>query len=311
MKPIERLTDREFRAATGCSRKEFNEILPAFITAYKDLKYEAYLADPNRKRKPGAGPLGKLDTNEKKLFFILYFLKNYPTFDVLGINFDMSGPKAFDNVYKLYPVLERALTDLGVSPLRKFKSVEDFKTYMEQYEKILIDATTRKIQRPQDKEKQKEYYDGKHKEHTVKNTIISTIDKFILFLGQTVPGRIHDYILLNKEFDKTENWFELLVVLIDLGYLGFAKDYKCKDLQIPHKKPKKSKKNPNPKLTEEQKEENKKISKIRVAVENAIGGFKRYRILVDTFRAKSEELLDSAIFIAAGLWNYKLKYSTK
>ena len=43
-------------------------------------------------------------------------------------------------------------------------------------------------------------------------------------------------------------------------------------------------------------------------VENAIGGIKRFRILVDTFRAKSYELLDDAIFIAASLWNFKLEF---
>ncbi len=124
----------------------------------------------------------------------------------------------------------------------------------------------------------------------------------------TVAGKIHDYKLLKSEFDPEKDIFENLRVWIDLGYLGFEKDYNTAQTNMPHKKPRTSKKNPKPKLTPEQKKENKEISKIRVLVENAIAGIKRFRILTDTFRAKNQDLLDKAILIAACLWNYKLKY---
>ncbi len=132
-----------------------------------------------------------------------------------------------------------------------------------------------------------------------------------MFLGLTVKGKKHDYALFKKEFDPSKNWFENLIVWIDLGYLGFAKDFEYKEVNIPHKKPRKSKKNPNPELTPEQKKENKDKSSIRVIVENAIGGFKRFRILTDTLRAKSYEFADKAILIAASLWNFKLKFFSK
>ena len=144
--------------------------------------------------------------------------------------------------------------------------------------------------------------------HTVKNTIISNKEKKILFLGLTVKGKIHDFTLLKSEFYPNINWFEFFKIWIDLGYLGFEKEYVSKETNIPEKKPRKSKKNPNPKLTAEQKEQNRYISSVRVFVENAIGGAKRFRILIDIFRAKSYELLDKAIFLAASLWNFKLKF---
>lgn len=80
-------------------------------------------------------------------------------------------------------------------------------------------------------------------------------------------------------------------VYVDLGYLGIQKEYKFLSLKIPFKKPKKSKKNPYPSLTLEQKNYNKSISKKRVFVENAIAGIKRYHILINKYRGKSKENL--------------------
>ena len=42
-------------------------------------------------------------------------------------------------------------------------------------------------------------------------------------------------------------------MLVDLGYQGILKDYNGDDIQIPFKKPRKSKNNPNPTLTVEEK----------------------------------------------------------
>ena len=128
----------------------------------------------------------------------------------------------------------------------------------------------------------------------------------IVFLGLTTQGSFHDYALLQEEFPPEENWFEWLKVFVDLGYLGIKKDYEG-DIQIPHKKPRKSKNNPNPKLTDQQKEENTALSKIRIFVENAIAGIKRYNILVQKYRNKRKNFEDDVIAIAAGLWNLRIQ----
>ena len=142
--------------------------------------------------------------------------------------------------------------------------------------------------------------------------MISTINQMVIFLGKTVLGATHDYTLLKKEFpteQEISEWFKEVVVWIDLSYLGFAKDYSVKKLNIPYKKPRKSKNNPNPQLTDAQKSHNKATGRVRVNVENAIGGVKRYDILKHKFRNKSEELRDKAIFLAAGLWNWTKGFS--
>ena len=59
-------------------------------------------------------------------------------------------------------------------------------------------------------------------------------------------------------------------------------------------------------LTDEQKEENRMVSKIRMAVENAICGIKRYNILTHPFRNHKPNGDDDVIAISAGLWNFLL-----
>lgn len=142
----------------------------------------------------------------------------------------------------------------------------------------------------------------------MKNTIISTVSKVILFVGLTFRGHTHDYTMLKQEFPPEEEWFNLMEVYVDSGYQGMAKDYAGENIQLPHKKPRKSKANPETSLTDEQKLENQALSKIRVFVENAIGGLKRYNILVHRFRNHKESFADEAIGIAAGLWNFNLNY---
>jgi len=78
-----------------------------------------------------------------KLLFLLYYLKVYPTFDVLGTQFGMNRSKACENIHSLFPVLCNALSNLGVLPYREFKTVEEFRTACQGIKKILIDATER------------------------------------------------------------------------------------------------------------------------------------------------------------------------
>lgn len=137
---------------------------------------------------------------------------------------------------------------------------------------------------------------------------MSTLDKAIFFLGGTFSGRMHDYTMLKEEFPPEKAWFQFVEVLADLGYQGIVSDYIGENIRIPHKKPRKSKKNPNPSLSDEQKRENRALSRIRILVENAICGLKRYNILVHRFRNHRKNFDDDAVGIAAALWNFNLRY---
>lgn len=127
-----------------------------------------------------------------------------------------------------------------------------------------------------------------------------------MYVGATFPGKKHDYGMLKKEFAPGRDWFSTFDVLADLGYLGLDKDYRAKNIFLPHKKQRKSKNNPNPQLTQIQKNENKELSKKRVVVENVIGGMKRFRCLADRCRNHLHYIKDLFVLLAAGLWNFNV-----
>lgn len=308
--------DRQFKALTGMARTEFDQFLPAFTKAFEELRQEAYEAQrTTRQRKSGGGPKGKLPEMSQKLLFILYYWKVYPWYDVLGFQFDMDGSKACTNVHALWPVLKRALASREVLPEREFGSVEELRDAFADMTELFIDATERPHVRSQDDATQRKQFSGKKKCHTVKNTVITTACQWIVFFGLTIAGSVHDYGRFKEEFplpDETDQkalaeWFEGFVLWLDLGYQGIQKAYAAKEINLPHKKPRKSKTNPNPSLTPEQKAENREISRIRVIVEQAIGGLKRFGILVQRFRNHTKDFVDEAGIIGAGLWNWKLK----
>ncbi|MCP3944549.1 MAG: transposase [Desulfobacteraceae bacterium] len=298
--------DRQFKALTGVSQEQFEKLRKFFAGVYEEMLQNAYeeaVGRGERKRKRGGGRKGSLPTVGEKLFFVLYYLKVYPTFDVLASAFGMSRSKACENLHKIMPILHETLRRIGVVPIRRFESVEELKKVCEGIDIIIIDAVERAHRRPGDAEKQSSMYSGKKKGHTVKNTVISTPEKVILFVGQTFTGHNHDYKILKEEFCPDKPWFEDTGVLGDLGYQGIQKDYKGEEIRTPHKKPRKSKADPKPELNKEQKEENRALAKVRVYVEHAIGGMKRYNILNHPFRNMKDNFVDDVIAVCAGLWN--------
>lgn len=124
---------------------------------------------------------------------------------------------------------------------------------------------------------------------------------------------MHDYQLLKEElhwYEGYQNWFELLEIFVDLGYKGIDKEFPIKKLNIPFRKPRKSLKNPDPQLTEEQKQHNKAVSQTRILVEHAIGSMKFFNVLKQDYRNRRYGFDDLSIEICAGLHNLYIKLKT-
>jgi len=135
-----------------------------------------------------------------------------------------------------------------------------------------------------------------------KNTIIVTMTKLILFVGQTFTGHNHDYKMLKEEFSTEQAWFEHLGVQVDLANQGIFKDYYGGKNTNSRQKTSKIQKS-NPTLTSEQKEYNQRLGHFRVFIEHVIGGIKRFNILVHAFRNRKPNFIDDVIILCAGLWN--------
>ena len=239
--------ERQLRALTGLSLNQFCILLDIFETVLLDERQERY---KYKTRKPGSGRKSKLGTTGDKLLFILYYFKCYQTFDVLGFTFSMDNSSAFDATKTLFPVLMEALSRLNVLPSTKIETAEQLHLMFGSVENLLVDVTERPTNRPKDAVQQKEHHSGKKKRSCLKNTIISTLGLIVLYIGATFPGKNHDYGMFKKEFNKDLNLFEQFNLMVDLGYKGIQTDYKAKQIYIPHKKPKKSKSNPHPQLTD-------------------------------------------------------------
>ena len=152
--------DRRIKAVIGISLSKFNILLVAFTAAYDSIQMERCQKGEIKNVSKG-GPKGNLDMFEKKLFFILYYLKTYPTFDVLGFLFGFSSGHAHNHVENLQPVLLRSLSDLGVLPARSPGTPEEFLQLVEKYGDIIIDGLECACVRPQDEELQKARFSGK------------------------------------------------------------------------------------------------------------------------------------------------------
>ena len=299
--------ERTLRSMTGLKRLNFDKLLGIFTTYSTILKKAKHKPESERQRAVGGGAKSKLTTPTEELIFILFYLKAYATYDLLGSRFGISRSSAFRYVRDLLPVLQDSLKKLGVLPKRAFENPSEFQAYFNdnQVETIIIDATERAHRRPKKKEERDPLCSGKKKDFTIKNTVITTADKYIHFLGFTVQGSCHDYFLLKHEFptlNKQEvGWFEPLSVWIDSGYQGMATDYASFQLFNPIKK------QANQPRTQEHKDHNKEISQFRVLVENALAGIKKFNSLVHRFRNRVGYLEDTFINIATGLHNLNIK----
>ena len=163
--------ERQMKALTGLSQAQFDDLLPVFSDIYgvtQQQHYEEGVASGTRRRKPGGGTKGKLPTMTEKLLFVLYYYKTYPTFDVLGTQFDMARSKANENLHKLSPILYDTLVYLEMMPYREFSTPDDFKAALQGIDQLIIDATERAYRRSQDEAKQREHDSGKKKEHPLK-----------------------------------------------------------------------------------------------------------------------------------------------
>lgn len=125
----------------------------------------------------------------------------------------------------------------------------------------------------------------------------------------TTAGAIHDYFLLKEElrwYEEQETWFDFIELFVDLGYLGIEKDFTIGKIQISFKKPKKSKNNPDPQLTDEQKEHNRTVSKTRVRIEHAIGSMKVFNLMAHIYRNHKQGFEDLSAGICAAIHNLKI-----
>src|SRR6266446_9337125 len=136
---------RELLAATGLKREEIDKLLEVFSQEYA----KAYPADRTiegkpRKRRKGGGNKGPLYAAEDKLLFILVYEKTYPLQTMHGLQFGISQGQVNHWIHRLTPILQAALSSLGMTPERDGQGLARSALANEGGADLLIDGTERR-----------------------------------------------------------------------------------------------------------------------------------------------------------------------
>lgn len=284
-------TDRMCKATTGLTVHEFKDLIVDFTYYYNEHEAKR---KKKRQRKVGGGRNSKIETVEEKLFYILWYMKTYPTFDVASFWVGFARSNACTWMHELLPILELTMKRKFVLPQRKISDPEEFLRLFPETKEIFIDGVERLKQRPKAQQKA---YSGKKKTHTRKSVVVSDKKRQILVVTKQKSGRRHDKRLADKD-DIFKQIPKDVNVMADTAFTGEEKDHF--NIHIPKKKPR------GRDITVDEKETNKIISSYRVIVEHAIGGIKRYRCMAEKLRNHKAFIDDQFLLLTAGLWNYHL-----
>ena len=286
------------QSLTGLNPKEFDKLLKSFKLVWEEI-LESSVERAERQRAYGAGRKAQLERIEDKLLFILVYYRLYPTQVVQGYLFDLSQAQANEWIHRLGPVLNKALGKEQCLPEREPSKLKAVLAKCPSLE-FLIDGTERGINRPKNKENQKETYSGKKKTHTVKNNVITRMDGKVVFLSDTHEGKKHDKKIADEEGYEFPEGSQLWQ---DTGFQGYGPEGVEK--HQPKKKPR------GGELTMEEKVENQSISKVRVKVEHHISGIKRCKIVVHKLRNHLAHYADEVMETACGLHNFRVSNRKK
>jgi len=261
---IKTYNDKKFKRVTGIPRVLFETFVGI-------LNFSL-----NEKHKKG-GRKPKLSVENILLLYLTYY-RDYSTFFSLGSSFGIDE----SNAYRWIKWCEEIISTSFLSMINEITDITKINVAHEH----LVDVTECSIQRPSNQEIQREYYSGKKKKHTIKiQVIMDEITKEIKGIAFD-KGSVHDFKLFKnstKKLDKT------IPFLADNGYIGIQEIFQ-KSL-TPKKK---SKYNP---LSDKDKEFNKLISNIRIAVEHINCQLKIFRILAERYRSRIETFYLRALII--------------
>lgn len=144
-------TEKQYKASTGLNKKQFNELLSVFEKYYQP-----------KKKSPIKNTLPPVLTDKSEaLFFVLHYLKSYPTLENMGIYFGMDVRTVSDYLTRTKAALRSSLLELKAICWTVFKGQEEFDKAFEGVEDIVFDCTEISVNRPKGYENQELVYSGK------------------------------------------------------------------------------------------------------------------------------------------------------
>jgi IS5 family transposase len=299
------------KSLIGMSLVEFGKFYVEFETAH-EARLQASTttrgSQKKRQRAVGAGRKHKYDLRDR-LLMTLFWLKAYTTYELLGFFYDLNKTNIEDNLNLILDTLVSMTSFNFERPKAERQKLSSVQEIMDAFPdvRLIIDAKEQRVERPQNKkdkdgnvqDRQKPYYSGKKKAHTLKNQVAISPIGLVEHASESVPGSIHDLTLL-RQTDLLSELADEEAAMMDKGYDGIAADYPDKKLYLPFKARR------NHPLTEEQKAYNRFLAKYRIVVEHTLAQLNKFQILAQRFRHQLTK--HSAIFrIVCGLVNRRIQ----
>jgi hypothetical protein len=286
-----RRSDRLMKAATSLTVAEFDALVAEVARRWNGLHCEHTAEGQIRQRQPGGGRKGVLDSPARKLFFILFYYKAYPTQDLMGLLFGITQGQVSDWVGRLTTLVGQLLP--LHRPARKVRALHELVAREPALREVIIDGTERRVPRPAHAGRQRRYYSGRKKRHAVKNVLVTGAGK-VRWCSRTAPARMHDKTLAEREKLRLPRGVSLLG---DSGFAGLEAGKA--DLITPWKKPR------GRRLHKKRRAFNRLLSRERIQVEHVLSSVKRLRILRDEFRNRRPGMVDAVMEIGCTLHNYR------
>ena len=267
---LQKLTSKDFKRYSGVHQETFKEMV-------KIVKAEKIFQKKS-------GRPSKL-CPEDQLLMTLSYLREDPTFFHLGVKWGINE----SNAYRIVIRTEKALIKSGLFNLPGKKILYPSKNSIET---VAVDVSEHEIERPQ--KKQKKYYSGKQKYHTIKSQVLANQKTAEIICTAFSNGKTHDFSLFKKSKLGMNKELELLG---DKGYQGIKKIHS--NSRTPLKKTK------NKKLSQAEKLFNRQLAKSRIIIENIHRSLKIFRILSSRYRNRRRRF-GLRFNLIAGIYNYEL-----
>ncbi|WP_223280041.1 IS5 family transposase [Nostoc sp. PA-18-2419] len=267
---VKSLKPEDFKRLCGVRPETFNQML--------EIVRSPSLA------KQKTGRPSKL-TLEDKLLMTLEYWREYRTYFHIGQSWGVNESTAYRIIRKIEDTLtkSRAFTLPGKKKLASSNY---------QLEVVVVDVTESPIERP--KKKQKKFYSGKNKQHTLKSQVVVDRANGKIICTAHGKGREHDFWIFKNSRVRLREDIECLG---DKGYQGIQKLHN--NSQIPKKKPR------GDKLSCEDKKSNQELARIRVLGEHVNRKLKVFKILSLTYRNRRKRF-SLRFYLIAALYNYEL-----
>ncbi len=213
----------------GISHEQYQGLMKAALE--ENIKIQTEKEKHKIRINSRGGGRKELLSSTQQVCLCLFYLRQIPTFEILGMLFGVSKSEAHITFHYWIKILRKIL------PPSLLEQVEDkegdliiVQEVLTNF-KLLVDSLEQPIERPSDNEKQKKFYSGKKKQHTLKNQLVSLPNgQDIVDVEVGFPGPTADINLFREQQNKfdEEQGFEA-----DKAYQG------GKNITTPHKKKRK------------------------------------------------------------------------